>query len=62
MKKKMNEWNTQEKFEGMFFLVAIALVIVGINNNFPLIIVGLSIFLLIFLGRYFGKDIDQNDH
>ena len=55
MKKPTEEWDSQQRFEAIFFLTAIALIIVGLNGNTPLAIVGGSIFLLIFLHRYYDS-------
>jgi len=53
MKKMIEEWNDQQRLEALFFLAAIALLIVGLNGSTPLIIVGVSILLLIFLRRFY---------
>jgi hypothetical protein len=52
MKKTIKEWSDQQRLEALFFLAAIALLVVGLNGSTPLIIVGASILLLIFLRRY----------
>ena len=41
--------------DGKFVAAAIALIIVGLNGNTPLVIVGGSIFLLIFLRRFYAS-------
>ena len=55
LKKPIEEWDSQQRFEVIYFLAAIALIIVGLNGNTPLVIVGGSIFLLIFLRRFYSS-------
>ena len=52
--KKIDEWTTQQRLEAVFLLVGMALIIVGVNNGLPLIIVGFSLILLVVLRRYLG--------
>ena len=51
MKKKVNDWDIQQRFEAIFILAAIALIIAGFNGNTPLTIVGLGMIMLVFLTR-----------
>jgi hypothetical protein len=61
MKKQIEQWTAQERFEAVFLLAALALIIAGFNGNLPLVIVGLSIILLVFLRRYYATRTDQGD-
>ncbi|MDH3628726.1 MAG: hypothetical protein OES25_13855 [Acidobacteriota bacterium] len=41
--------------QGLFFLAGIALVIVGFNNQRPLVFVGVGLMVLAVIGRVMGK-------
>lgn len=47
--------NVRERFQGFFVIAGIALVIVGLNNSYPLAIVGGALIFLALVGRFFGK-------
>ena len=46
--------NTRERFQGLFVLAGIALVIVGLNNSYPLAIAGGALIVLALVGRFLG--------
>ena len=52
MKNQIEDKNDLQRFEAIFFLAAIALIVVGLNGNTPLIVVGGGIIFLIILRRY----------
>jgi len=47
--------NIRERFRGFFVIAGIALVIVGLNNSYPLAIVGGALVFLALLGRFLGE-------
>lgn len=47
--------NTRERFQGLFIIVGIVLVVLGLNSSYPLAVVGGSLIGLALVGRFLGK-------
>jgi hypothetical protein len=58
MKNQNEARGVQQRFEAVLFLTAIALIVVGLNGNTPLIIVGSSLIFLVLINRFFNKKND----
>jgi hypothetical protein len=59
MKNQNDERERRKRFEAIFFIIAIVLMLSGFDGNLPLMMVGFGIFVLAFVGRYFRKK-DEN--
>ena len=46
---------TRNAMQGLFILAGIALIITGLNNSFPLVIVGGGLIVLAVVGRVMGN-------
>jgi uncharacterized membrane protein YgaE (UPF0421/DUF939 family) len=47
--------NSRERFQGIFVIAGIALVIAGFNSSYPVAIVGGALIVLALVSRFLGK-------
>lgn len=49
----------RNRMQGLFVIAGIALIIAGLNNSYPIAIVGGALIVLALLGRFMGSDQDS---